>query len=393
LGTWTRREKEMIPRPHGGRLINRVISGRRRERLLSEVKEMPLITVSDDIAVDLVNIARGVFSPLEGFMVQEDFLNVLYEMRLANDLPWTIPIVLDVDPAEIIDLKEGDDVVLVDTNKRPLAILYIEEIYGYKKDEFAERVFKTRDKKHPGVFRVYQMKELLMGGKIELLNEPPNPFERYTLYPAETRVLFKEMGWKTIVGFQTRNAPHLGHEYIQKTALAFADGIFINPLIGKKKPGDFKDEVILKAYEVLLSHYYPKKVAVLAVLRTWMRYAGPREAIFHAIIRKNFGCTHFVVGRDHAGVGNYYRPYEAHEIFKEFPDLGITPIFFREFFYCRKCGGIVNEKTCPHGDEYRIRFSGSKIREMIKQGKKPPAYMMRPEVAEVILKWNNPFVE
>ncbi|MHA1616391.1 MAG: sulfate adenylyltransferase [Candidatus Njordarchaeales archaeon] len=383
----------MLPRPHGGRLVNRVIVGRRRERLLDEVKDMPYLVVNEDTAVDLVNIARGVFSPLEGFMVQEDYLSVIHDMRLSNDLPWTIPIVLDVDPDEIAGLQEGDEIVLKNEQDMPLAVLYIEEIYGYDKDEFAEKVFKTRDTKHPGVARVYRMKELLIGGKIELLNEPPNPFARYTLYPAETRVLFREKGWETVVGFQTRNAPHLGHEYLQKTALVFADGIFINPLIGKKKPGDFKDEVILKAYEVLLKHYYPKDVAVLAILRTWMRYAGPREAIFHAIIRKNFGCTHFVVGRDHAGVGNYYGPYEAHEIFKEFPDLGITPLFFREFFYCRKCGGIANEKTCPHGGEDRVRFSGTLIRKLIMEKKKPPEYMMRPEVAEVILKWDKPFVE
>ncbi len=383
----------MLPRPHGGRLVNRVIVGRRRERLLDEVKDMPSLVVNEDTAVDLVNIARGVFSPLEGFMVQEDYLSVIHDMRLSNDLPWTIPIVLDVDPDEIAGLQEGDEIVLKNEQDMPLAVLYIEEIYGYDKDEFAEKVFKTRDTKHPGVARVYRMKELLIGGKIELLNEPPNPFARYTLYPAETRVLFREKGWETVVGFQTRNAPHLGHEYLQKTALVFADGIFINPLIGKKKPGDFKDEVILKAYEVLLKHYYPKDVAVLAILRTWMRYAGPREAIFHAIIRKNFGCTHFVVGRDHAGVGNYYGPYEAHEIFKEFPDLGITPLFFREFFYCRKCGGIANEKTCPHGGEDRVRFSGTLIRKLIMEKKKPPEYMMRPEVAEVILKWDKPFVE
>ncbi len=383
----------MTSRPHGGRLINRVVSGRRRELLLEEAKELTKITLNRDWATDLVNIAGGVFSPLEGFMVQEELMGVLYDMRLPSDLPWTIPIVLDVSPEEISGVEEGDDVALVSESGLILGLLHVEEIYGYDKKEFAERVFKTRDANHPGVARTYAMKELLVGGKIDLLNEPENKFYKYTLYPAETRVLFREKGWRTIVGFQTRNAPHLGHEYIQKTALAFVDGLFINPLIGKKKKGDFKDEVILAAYEALIKNYYPKNSVVMAILRTWMRYAGPREAIFHAIIRKNFGCTHFIVGRDHAGVGNYYGPYEAQEIFSEFPDLGITPLFFREFFYCKKCGGIVNERICPHSQEYRIVFSGTKIREMLMRGERPPDYMMRPEVADVILKWDNPFVE
>jgi len=383
----------MTARPHGGKLINRVVSGRRRELLLKEANELTQIKLSQDWVTDLVNIARGVFSPLEGFMIQEELLSVLYDMRLPSDLPWTIPIVLDVDPGEIAGVKEGDDVALVSEDGLILGLLHVEEIYGFDKKEYAEKVFKTRDANHPGVARTYAMKELLIGGKIDLLNDPPNKFYRYTLYPAETRVLFKEKGWRTIVGFQTRNAPHLGHEYIQKTALAFVDGLFINPLIGKKKKGDFKDEVILAAYDALIKHYYPKDSVVLAILRTWMRYAGPREAIFHAIIRKNFGCTHFIVGRDHAGVGNYYGPYEAQEIFSEFPDLGITPLFFREFFYCKKCGGIVNERVCPHTGEYRIVFSGTKIRQILLRGEKPPEYMMRPEVADVILKWDKPFVE
>ena len=206
-------------------------------------------------------------------------------------------------------------------------------------------------------------------------------------------MLFKERGWRTVVGFQTRNAPHLGHEFIQKSALVFTDGLFVNPVIGRKKPGDFRDEVILAAYEALIRNYYPKDTVVLSVLRYNMKYAGPREAVHHAIIRKNFGCTHFIVGRDHAGVGNYYGPYDAWRLFKEFPDLGITPLFVREFFYCKRCGGVVNEKTCPHGDAYRVRFSGTEIRSTILNGGKPPPEMMRPEVLETILKFKHPFVE
>ncbi|HDJ84089.1 MAG TPA: sulfate adenylyltransferase, partial [Desulfurococcaceae archaeon] len=302
------------------------------------------------------------------------------------------PIVLDVDPEEIADVREGDDVVLV-YNGEPIAIMKVEEIYGWDKKEHAKQVYKSTDVNHPGVAKTMQMKELLIGGPIDLIGHVPSRFEKYLLWPEETRILFREKGWRTIVGFQTRNAPQLGHEYVQKAALTFVDGLFVHPLVGWKKKGDFRDEVILAAYEALIKHYYPKDVVVLAILRTAMRYAGPREAIHHAIIRKNFGCTHFIVGRDHAGVGNYYGPYEAWEIFNEFPDLGITPMFIREAFYCKKCGGMVNAKICPHSEEHRLRISGTKIREMLLKGKKPPEYMMRPEVAEAILSFPNPFVD
>ena len=382
----------MVAPPHGGKLINRISKGKRRIRLLSEVEELPKILVPKDIAVDIENIAHGVFSPLEGFMNQEDYLNVLNEMRLSNDIPWTIPIVLDVDEEAIKDLREGDEIAITNEDGKPIAIMKIEEAYKWNKREHAFKVFKTTDIDHPGVAKTMQMKNILLGGKIELINELENPFHHYTLRPVETRILFKEKKWNRIVGFQTRNAPHLGHEYVQKAALTFTDGLFINPLVGWKKPGDYKDQVILEAYDTLIKHYYPKNAVVLAVLRTSMRYAGPREAIFHAILRKNFGCTHFIVGRDHAGVKNYYKPYEAQEIFREFPDLGIIPLFVKEAFYCTKCEGMVSEKICPHPDKYKIRMSGTKIRKMIMKKIKPPPTMMRPEVAEAILKWENPFV-
>ena len=237
------------------------------------------------------------------------------------------------------------------------------------------------------------MGDLLVGGKITLVREMETPFSKYNLRPVETRVLFKEKGWRTVVGFQTRNAPHLGHEYVQKTALTFVDGVFINPVIGRKKRGDFRDEVILEAYNVLIEHYYLKDRAVMSILPFEMRYAGPREAVFHAIVRKNFGCTHFIVGRDHAGVGDFYPPYAAQDIFDEFPDLGIIPLFFKTFYYCKKCGGVVNEKICPHGEEQHIKFSGTRIRELLRRGQRPPREMMRPEVVDVILRSGNPFVE
>ncbi len=382
----------MVSKPHGGRLVDRVLRGRSRERVLSEVREIPKVEVNVSIAADVANIAHGVYSPLEGFLVQEDYLSVLHNMRLSNDIPWTIPIVLDVAPDEVAGLKEGDEVVLT-LNNNPIALLRIEEIYGWDKREYVINVFKTDDEGHPGVLRTMRRKELLVGGSIYLLNDPPEPFERYRLWPKETRVLFEARGWRTIAAFQTRNVPHLGHEYIQKAALTFTDGLFINPLVGWKKKGDYRDEVIVDAYQALISHYYPRNAVVFSVLRMEMRYAGPREAIHHAIVRKNFGATHFIVGRDHAGVGHYYGPYEAWDIFKEFPDLGITPLFVREAFYCRKCGGMVNEKICPHSEEFRVRISGTMIRNMLKNGRRPPEYIMRPEVSDVILKYGNPFVE
>ena len=375
--------------PHGGRLIERVdFSDRTKE----EAMELPKLSITMDEVRDLGNIGHGVFSPLEGYMFREDFENVLKEGRLASDLPWTIPIVKDVDKKDVEMLLKEDEVALVYGNL-PIAILKVEEIYPYEKKEYAERVFSTTSIEHPGVANLMKRKEHLVGGKITLISDPPTNFPRYKLWPKETRVLFKEKGWKTVVGFQTRNAPHIGHEYVQKTALTFVDGLFINPLIGKKKKGDFRDKVIIAAYETLFKYYYPKNSATLGILETEMRYAGPREAIFHAIMRKNFGCTHFIVGRDHAGVGNFYGPYEAQEIFYDYPDLGITPLFFRSFFYCKKCGTVVNEKICPHGPEYHVNFSGTKIREMLLKGEKPPELMMRPEVADVILQFENPFVE
>lgn len=381
----------MVSKPHGGKLVNRIVSGKRREALLKEANELPKINLTAELATDLVNIAHGVYSPLEGFLIQEDYIHVLHDMRLSNDVPWAMPIVLDVDSEEIAELKEGDDIALI-YKDIPLAVMRIEEIYRWNKKEYVLHVFKTTDLNHPGVAKALKRKELLIGGLVDLLNEPPNPLERYTLWPLETRILFREKGWRSIAGFQTRNVPHLGHEYIQKAALTFVDGLFINPLVGWKKPGDFKDEVIIASYEVLIRNYFPKNAVVFSILRMEMKYAGPREAIHHAIVRKNFGCTHFIIGRDHAGVGNYYGPYEAWDIFREFPDLGIVPLFIREAFYCNKCGGMVNEKICPHDKRFRLEISGTYIRNLIKSKVKPPEYIMRPEVAEVVLSFNNPFV-
>jgi len=377
-----------MSKPHGGKLINRLV---KKEPV--EVTELPKLEINTDLSEDVLNISKGVFSPLEGFLYDNDLESVVKEKRLADDTPWTIPILLDFDKQDIKDLKEGDAVLLTIKENGVLAQLDIDEIYTYDKKTLAQEIYHTKDTDHPGVANVYNMKQLLIGGKITLLDSKTRQFDNYNLSPRETRFLFKEKGWREIVAFQTRNPPHIGHEYVQKTALTFVDGVLINPIIGRKKVGDFKDEVILSSYEALMKHYYLKERAVMSILRTSMKYAGPREAIHHAIMRKNFGCTHFIVGRDHAGVGNYYGPYDAHEIFSEFPDLGIIPVFFRSFSRCTKCDSVVNDKICPHDQKYHINFSGKKIRELLTNGEIPSEDMMRKEVAETILKFDKPFVE
>jgi len=376
-----------MPAPHGGKLINRKIKKQ------IDTKGLTQFEINTNLSEDIINIANGVFSPLEGFLVKNDFENVLNEKRLSNDTPWTIPIILDFNKEEIKNIKEGDTLLLTNTETGLQALIDIDEIYNYDKETLANKVYKTKKIDHPGVANIYNMKKQLMGGKISLLKNKKREYDEYNLTPKETRVLFKGKKWREIVAFQTRNPPHIGHEYVQKTALTFVDGLFINPIIGKKKVGDFKDDVILKSYQTLMKHYYLKDRAVMSILRTSMKYAGPREAIHHAIMRKNYGCTHFIVGRDHAGVGNYYGPYDAHEIFNEFPDLRIIPLFFRSFSQCKICGSIVNDKICPHDQEHHINFSGKKIREILQQGKIPPEDMMRKEVAETILKYEHPFVE
>ncbi len=357
----------------------------------TELREFHL-QVPDELVSDIENLALGVFAPLKSFLCQNDYLSVLADMRMSDDTPYPIPIIMDVDQDELKGHGAGDEVVLAAENNAAIATLKIEEVYRFDKKEHALRVFSTDDPSHPGVAKTLGMKSLLVGGELHLLKSAPNRFERYSLAPFETKLLFQEKGWRTVVGFQTRNVPHLGHEYLQKTALSFVDGIFINPVIGRKKQGDFKDEVILEAYDALVQNYYLRQRAVLAIFRTEMRYAGPREAVFHAIVRRNFGCTHFLIGRDHAGVGKFYPPYAAQEIFQQFPDLGIIPLFFTSFFYCKRCASVANEKTCPHGSTHRIDFSGTQMRDYFARGQMPPPEMIRPEVAEIIMRHPSPFV-
>jgi len=379
--------------PHGGTLINKELPEIERQKILREIHEFEKINVDSELMKDIKNIAFGVFSPLEGFMNENVTLSVLDHMYLENNIAWPIPILLHVSRDDVQKFSIGDSIILTNLSDEPKALLKIEDIYSYDKEEYAKKIYGTMDKNHPGIAKFFSQKEKLVGGEIFLINEISAVFPRMDLKPIETRILFKTKGWDKVAAFQTRNPPHLGHEYVQKTALTFVDGLFINPVIGKKKTGDFCDEVIINAYRELIDNYYPKNRIVLSTFETEMRYAGPKEAIFHAIARKNFGCDHIIIGRDHAGVNNYYDPYDAHKIFENFPDLGIEPLFFRSFSYCTKCNSIVNDKICPHSRELHKFFSGSKIRDILLSGKIPTPDIMRPEVAKVILNYRNPFCE
>lgn len=386
-------ESSGIPAPHGGVLVNRVLSGNALERARSDAKELMSVKVDSDLVNDIENIADGIFSPLEGFMLSHDFADVLKRGRLANGIAWTVPIVLDVDEQTAQQMKDSHDVAIKDEKERMFAVMHVEDVFKFNKTEMAKAVYQTDDIKHPGVAKTMAMQDMLVGGRIDLIDRVDNSeIRRHRVSPARTRDEFRKHGWKTVVGFQTRNIPHLAHEMLQKTALNLFDGLFVNPLIGRKKSGDFKDEVIIKAYETLIDHYYLKESVMFVTLHTEMRYAGPKEAILHAIMRKNFGCSHFIVGRDHAGVGNYYHPFAAQEIFKDYPDLEIRPVFFPAFFYCKICMGTVSEKSCPHDAQHRLELSGTKLRQMVTDGERPPELLMRPEIAELILNWKDPFV-
>ena len=348
--------------------------------------------VSSDIRNDAENIATGVFSPLVGFVGQENFLNVLKEGRLSSGVPWTIPIVLDSEKQIAKQMEDLGDVILCSDGQK-FGILHVHEIYEYNKQDMANAVYGTTDTNHPGVSRLFKMKEFLVGGEVEVFQmKEYDDTQKFRMHPSDTRSEISKRGWKSIVGFQTRNVPHVAHEMLQKAALNIYDGLFLNPLIGKKKIGDFTDDLIISAYESLIDNYFPKNRILFSTIHTSMRYAGPREAIHHAIMRKNFGCTHFIVGRDHAGVGNYYPPFAAQEIFQKYPDLGITPVIFPSFYFCKKCMSFANEKTCPHGIESKEELSGTTMRKMVNSGKIPEKHLMRPEIAKLILKSEKPFV-
>ena len=373
---------------HGGELINRLL-----ERDPDAEKSDHKINISKDEYTTLENIATGVYSPLDGFMNEEDCMSVISRGRLKGDTAWPIPVLFHV-PEEYKDIVHQGEKLYFVYEGAIVGAMQADEIYQLDTGEYARKVYRTEDTAHPGVARVKSQSPSVVGGCVELYQRPDYPaFSNFHLTPKETRLLFRERGWKNVVAFQTRNVPHLGHEYVQKSALTMMDGLFINPVMGKKKSGDFKDEVILDSYKVLLKDYYPTDRAVMSVLTYEMHYAGPREAVLHAIMRQNFGCTHFIVGRDHAGVGDYYGPFDAHKIFDEYPDLKIEPVFFKSFFRCQKCASIANDKTCPHADDHIINFAGRAIRQTLVDGGEPSPDVMRPEVAKEILKHDNPFVD
>lgn len=378
---------DRIPNPHGGQLVNQFLESKKL------TDDMYHIDVDDDLRNDIENIADGIFSPLDGFVGKDDFESILTSGRLKNGLPWTIPIILDVSKDTAVQLKENKEISLRNKSEH-FAILYFVEYYGYNKLQMARSLYQTDDEKHPGVSKTFKLKDFLVSGKIEVNKKNlDSKLRNYRLEPSVTRAEIKKRGWNSVVGFQTRNIPHIAHEMLQKAALNIYDGLFINPLIGKKKTGDFRDEVIFESYMKLIDNYYPQNKVMFVTLHTEMRYAGPKEAIHHAIMRKNFGCSHFIVGRDHAGVGDYYPPFAAHEIFKEFPDIGIQPIFFPTFYYCKKCLGYANERNCPHGPEYKEELSGTRMRKMVTDGDLPGKHLLRPEIAEVITKFPDPFVK
>lgn len=377
-----------IIKPHGGKLVNRLLKGKAREEALIKARSLKSINVSSRIISDIELIAVGAFSPLEGFMGKEDYDSVIENMRLKNGLPWSIPITLPVSEEEATGLEEGDELSLLDEDGNIIATLIFEEKYLYDKEREAENVYGTSDLAHPGVSVLYSQGSILLGGRISLINRPQDiEFPKYTLDPSQTREIFKNKGWRTIVAFQTRNPIHRAHEYLQKCALEMVDGLLIHPIVGETKSDDIPAHVRIKCYEELLEKYYPKDRSLLAVLRTAMRYAGPKEAIFHAIVRKNYGCTHFIVGRDHAGVGNYYGTYDAHKIFDSFnhDEIGITPLFFDHAFYCKRCNGMATTKTCPCPPENHVHLSGTKVRELLKNKQQLPVEFTRPEVAKILM--------
>ena len=377
---------ETIP-AHGGTLVDLLLSAEEAETAIDEAQHLPKVSIGTRDLSDLEMMAVGALSPLTGFMGEKDYRTVLQEMHLSNGLPWTIPVTLSLDEAEAKRTGGLSRVALM-SDGSPVALVDVEEIYRRDREAEAQSVFGTTDIAHPGVKALYEAGDYLVAGPVRAIRLPQHSdFQQYRLTPAQTRQAFADRGWHTVVGFQTRNPVHRAHEYLQKCALETVDGLLLHPLVGETKGDDVPAEVRMRCYEVLFEGYYPAARAMISVFPAAMRYAGPKEAIWHAIARKNYGCTHFIVGRDHAGVGNYYGTYDAQKIFGEFTaeELGITPLFFEHSFFCRRCDQMASPKTCPHGEDDRVVLSGTKVREMLRSGTKPPAEFSRPEVAQILI--------
>ncbi|MBA4601503.1 sulfate adenylyltransferase [Thermoactinomyces mirandus] len=373
--------------PHGGTLINRVLTGEEKKDWMERAAYFPKISVSARILSDLLCIATGAFSPLTGFLGEKDYRSVLKQMRLSDGTVWSIPVTLPVPEERETEIARVDYISLINTQGQIIAVMRVEDLYRVEPGEEARSVYLTDELAHPGVAWLYRQSPLNAGGDIWLLERPEHPFQNHLYDPSETREIFHQRGWKKVVGFQTRNPIHRAHEYLQKAALETVDGLFLHPLVGQTKADDIPADVRMKSYETILEHYYPKQRVLLGVYPAAMRYAGPREAIFHALVRKNYGCSYFIVGRDHAGVGDYYGTYDAQKIFGQFSteELGIIPLFFEHSFYCKKCGGMTSYKTCPHDSAFHVILSGTKVRKMLSEGIAPPPEFSRPEVVQVLM--------
>ena len=382
--------------PHGGTLVNQMLTGDELADAVARARTLPEIVVSDVLAGDIQNIARGVFSPMTGFVGRDDFESIVAGDHTVDGTVWTIPIVFDVPEKDSV--MSGQEIALCREGEHDaMAILAVDEVYSWDKDAATKAFFGTNDERHPGVGGMYARGDWLVGGDIHLIDNDRGPFADVNLFPAETREVFEDKGWETIVAFQTRNVPHIGHEFLQKSVLGFTDGLFIQPIIGKKKPGDFRDEVIIAAYHTLVENYYARDHVFLNILPTEMRYGGPKEAILHAIMRKNYGCTGIIIGRDHAGVSDpdgkpYYGEEDAIDIFRDFPDIAIQPFSIAgDFGYCTKCNNVSSDRMCDHQDQY-ISFSGTEIRQAIQDKAEIAEQVMRPEVLQTILEFDEVFV-
>jgi sulfate adenylyltransferase len=379
--TATARKGHIIA-PHGGELIDRTVSGDAAAALAEEAASLPRVRMTEKQTADLDMISSGALSPLTGFMTRADYDAVVRTMHLENGLPWSLPVTLSV-----AERPSADRIALEGYQGDLLAVLDVADVFEADRRDEAERVYRTVEDAHPGVAQIYAEGGLLVGGPVSVFRRPQPDFPALHMDPAETRAAIAERGWHRVVGFQTRNPVHRAHEYIQKCALESVDGLLLHPLVGKTKGDDVPAEVRVRCYEVLLEKYYPADRTLLSAFPAAMRYAGPREAIWHAICRKNYGCSHFIVGRDHAGVGSYYGTYDAQLIFDEFEDgeLGIQPMFFEHSFFCRTCGNMGTAKTCPHPPDDHVHLSGTKVREMLGRGEVPPVEFSRPEVAQVLI--------